>query len=60
MSIDSDIAVEDSDMIVESELHTKWATPRRLSRELKDLLGDSAQFKVEVRKAFFSRPGISS
>jgi hypothetical protein len=59
MSIDSDIAVEDSDMIV-SELHTKYATPRRLSRELKGLLGDSAQFKVEVRKAFFSRPNISS
>jgi len=44
----SDIAVENSNMIVKNELHTKYATPQKLSRELKDLLGDSIQFKVEV------------
>jgi hypothetical protein len=49
MPTNSGISIEDGDMIVENELHTKYATPRKLSRELKDLLGDSTQFKVEVR-----------
>jgi hypothetical protein len=44
-----DIAVDDSNMVVVSELHTKYATPRRLSRELENLLGGSG-FQVEVRK----------
>jgi len=51
MSAISDAADEQSDMVVKGELHTKFATPRRLSRELRGLLGNDAQFKVEVRKA---------
>lgn len=43
------IAVDDSNMVVVSELHTKYASPGRLSRELENLLGGSG-FQVEVRK----------
>jgi hypothetical protein len=44
-----DSAIEEGgDMVVKRELHTKCVTPRRLSRELKDLVGHDAQFKVEV------------
>jgi hypothetical protein len=57
MPTNSDIAVEASDMVVKRELHTKCATPGRLSQELKDLLGDDAQFKVEVRRRVFYRGG---
>jgi hypothetical protein len=52
-----DINVGDSDIVVERELHTKYATPGRLSRELEDLLGSSG-FQVEVRNKwanFFSK-----
>jgi len=52
MSMNSEIAIEDGDTPIESKLHTRYATPRRLSRELKDLLGDSTQFKIEVGKYF--------
>lgn len=34
-------------MTVEMELHTKYASPRRLSIELKEMVGDG-HFKVEV------------
>jgi len=49
MSRDSEVAIEESDMVVKTELHTKCVTPRRLSRELKELVGQDAQFKVEMR-----------
>jgi hypothetical protein len=35
-------------MIVKKEVHTKCATSRRLSKALKDLVGQEAHFKVEV------------
>jgi hypothetical protein len=44
-----DIAADDSNMVVENELHTKYATPGRLSKELENLLRGSG-FQVEVRK----------
>jgi hypothetical protein len=48
MSRESDVGIEDSGMVVKKEVHTKCVTPRRLSRELKDLVGHDARFKVEV------------
>jgi len=36
-------------MIVKKEVHTKCATSRRLSKALKDLVGQEAHFKVEMR-----------
>lgn len=36
-------------MASSSEFHTHHATPQRLVRELRFLLGDGAQFKVEMR-----------
>ena len=51
-----DIAANDGKSIVESELHTRHATPGRLSMELENLLGGRG-FQVEVgRKGanFFS------
>jgi hypothetical protein len=36
-------------MEVRRELHTRYATPRKLYRELEDLLGADAVFNVEVR-----------
>jgi len=51
MPTEPDIVVEESDMVVKRELHTKCVTAGRLSQELKDLLGD-AQFKVEVSVSF--------
>ncbi|KAF4634378.1 hypothetical protein G7Y89_g3743 [Cudoniella acicularis] len=47
--MNSEKLVGDSDMKVESELHTKYASPRRLSQELKDLLGGNVEFEVEMR-----------
>jgi len=47
MPTEPDIVVEESEMVVKRELHTKCVTAGRLSQELKELLGD-AQFKVEV------------
>ncbi|RDL36220.1 uncharacterized protein BP5553_06832 [Venustampulla echinocandica] len=49
MSIHADVADEGIIMVEKNELHTKYATPRRLSQVLKDLLGDSAEFQVEMR-----------
>jgi hypothetical protein len=52
MSRDSEVAIEESDregdMAVRTELQAKCVTPRRLSKELKELVGHDAQFKVEV------------
>jgi hypothetical protein len=48
MPRDIEIANEGTDMVVKKEVHTKCASPRRLSRELKDLVGQDAHFKVEV------------
>jgi hypothetical protein len=53
MPDNSDIAVDDSNIVIKRELHTKFVTPRRLSQELKDLLGDN--FKVEVNSQAFCR-----
>jgi hypothetical protein len=39
-----------SDTMVREALHTKFASPRRLVRELEGLLGDDARFTVEVRE----------
>jgi hypothetical protein len=39
-------------MEVKKELHTKYATPYKLSKELVNLLGTDAKFKVEVRTIF--------
>jgi hypothetical protein len=36
-------------MEVRKELHTRYATPHKLCRELGDLLGADAVFNVEVR-----------
>ncbi|KAH7161680.1 hypothetical protein EDB81DRAFT_785310 [Dactylonectria macrodidyma] len=36
-------------MTIRSEFHTNHATPQQLVRELRVLLGDGAQFKVEMR-----------
>lgn len=47
--MDPDIAIDDNDMMVQNKLHTKYATPRRLSQELEILLGSSTQYKVEMR-----------
>jgi len=49
MSTSPDIAAEATDMVVKGELHTKCVTARRLSKELRGLLGNGAQFKVEMR-----------
>jgi hypothetical protein len=58
MSTNRDIIVEeDSDMVIKRELHTKCVTPGRLSQELKDLLGNDAQFKVEVSVRFSTEIG---
>jgi hypothetical protein len=52
MSRGSEVAIEESDkeseMVLKTELHTKCVTPRRLSKELKELVGHDAQLKVEV------------
>ena len=50
MPTEPEIVVEESDMVVKRELHTKCVTAGKLSQELKELLGD-AQFKVEVSVA---------
>ena len=39
---------------VSSEFHTHHATPQQLFRELKILLGDDAQFKVEMRHNIYN------
>ncbi len=39
-----------SDTMVREALHTKFASPRRLLRELEGLLGNDASFTVEVRE----------
>jgi len=49
MSRDADVVIDGPDMVVRGELHTKCVTPWRLSRELKELAGQDAQFKVEMR-----------
>lgn len=51
-----DIVAYDGKSVVESELHTRHATPGRLSMELENLLGGSG-FQVEVGRKetdFFS------
>jgi hypothetical protein len=52
MSTNSEVAIEESDkesdMVVKTELHAKCVTPRRLSKELKELVGHDAELKVEV------------
>lgn len=49
MSIKPENSVEERDMVVKRELHTKCVPPKTLTRALRELLGD-AEFKVEVRK----------
>jgi len=44
----SEIFVGESHAMIKSELHTKYASPQRLARELKTLLGGS-EFEVEMR-----------
>jgi hypothetical protein len=53
MSRGTEVIIEECDMVVKTELHTKCVTPRRLSRELKELVGHDAQFKVEVSHLVF-------
>jgi len=53
MPTEPEIVVEESDMVVKRELHTKCVTAGRLSQELKERLGD-AQFKVEMRHNVFN------
>ena len=47
MQRNCNIAAYDGKAVVESELHTRHATPGRLSMELENLLGGSG-FQVEV------------
>jgi hypothetical protein len=48
--------VEESDVVVKREMHTKCAAPWTLSKALRDLLGDDAEFKVEVIANFSGLP----
>jgi hypothetical protein len=48
MSTDPEVAIEECVMPVKRELPSKCVTPRRLSHELKELVGRNAQVKVEV------------
>ncbi len=43
-----DLNLDEGELVESGELHTKCASPRRLSQELEGLLGD-AKFRVEVR-----------
>ncbi|KAF8858399.1 hypothetical protein BDZ45DRAFT_674001 [Acephala macrosclerotiorum] len=46
--MDPDRFAEDNHTMTRTELHTRYASPQRLSRELRELLGDS-EFEVEMR-----------
>ena len=48
MSRYPEVVLVECDMPVKRELHTKCVTPRRLSLELKQLVGSDAKVKVEV------------
>ncbi|KAH6663156.1 hypothetical protein B0J14DRAFT_609480 [Halenospora varia] len=54
MSTEKFASNNDNDMREQRELHTKYASPRRLSQELKDLLGGSAEFEVEMRHNIYN------
>jgi hypothetical protein len=49
----SDFSDDERDMTVERCLHTKFANPRRLSMEMRQMVGDG-QFKIEVSGAPFT------
>jgi len=49
MSNISGKSMDEADLVKRGELHTKCVTPRRLSRELKFMLGNDADYKVVVR-----------
>ena len=52
MSISPGCEGDDSELVETGKLHTRCASPRRLTQELAQLLG-GARFMVEVRQDFF-------
>jgi hypothetical protein len=49
-----DISDDERDMTVERYLHTKFASPRRLLVEMREMVGDG-HFKIEVCSALDTR-----
>ena len=52
MSISPGCEGDDSELVETGKLHTRCASPRRLTQELAQLLG-GARFMVEVRQGFY-------
>ena len=45
-----DVSDDEQDMTIERSLHTKFASPRRLLVEMREIIGDG-HFKIEVSSA---------